>query len=95
MYFLSLSINQSLSLYIYIYIYIYSGAYGLIAIVERNGHGQPSSSPEGDFLHITVRNRRTSRDHPNHSIFKIGQNTKKAPGDLMRILVTQIPVKDH
>ena len=27
-------------------------------------------------------NKRTSRDHPNYSIVKIGQNTEKSPGDL-------------
>ena len=29
-----------------------------------------------------VENRRTSRDHPNHCIVEIGQNTAKSPGDL-------------
>ena len=28
-------------------------------------------------------NKRTSRDHPNYSIFKIGQNTEMSPGDLL------------
>ena len=32
-------------------------------------------------------------DHPNYSLIKIGQNTKKSPGDLRRITVTQTPVK--
>ena len=38
---------------------------------------------------------RTSRDHPNDSIIKNGQNTKKSPGDLRRLAVTQTPVKTH
>ena len=33
-------------------------------------------------------NKRTSGDHPNYSIVEIGQNTKKSPGDLMRLAVT-------
>ena len=40
-------------------------------------------------------NKRTNKDHPNHSIAKIGQNTEKNPGDLRRRTVTQTPVKDH
>ena len=42
-----------------------------------------------------VGNRRTSRNHPNDGIVKVGQNTEKSPGDLRRLEVTQIPVKDH
>ena len=37
----------------------------------------------------------TSGDHPNDSIIENGQNTEKIPGDLMRLAVTQTPVKDH
>ena len=39
-------------------------------------------------------NRRSSRDHPNHGIAQIGQNTEKSPGDLRRLSVTRTPVKD-
>ena len=42
-----------------------------------------------------VGNRRTSQDHLNYSIVKITQNTEKSPGDLRRLAVIQIPVKDH
>ena len=35
------------------------------------------------------------RIHLNFSIIKIGQNTKKNPGDLRRLAVTQTPVEDH
>ena len=38
-----------------------------------------------------LRNQRTSRDHPDYSITKIGQS----PGDLRRLAVTQTPVKNH
>ena len=37
------------------------------------------------------RNQRTSRDHPDDNITKIGQNTEKSPGDLRRLPVTQTP----
>ena len=39
-----------------------------------------------------LRNQKTSRDHPDNSISKIGQNT---PGDLKRLAVTLTPVKNH
>ena len=39
-------------------------------------------------------NQRFSRDHPNYSIVKIGQNTEKSPVDLKRLAITQTPVKD-
>ena len=32
--------------------------------------------------------------HPDYSITENGQNTKKSPGDLMRIAVTQTSVKN-
>ena len=38
---------------------------------------------------------RTSGEHPNDSIIENGQNTKKGPGDLRRLAVTQTPVKNH
>ncbi len=41
------------------------------------------------------RNQRISGDHPNDSIVGNCQNTKKSPGDLRRLAVTQTPVKDH
>ena len=34
-------------------------------------------------------------DHPNNSIIGNEQNNEKSPGDLMRLAVTQFPVKDH
>ena len=47
-----------------------------------------------DKMAERVENRRTSRDHPNYSILKIGQNTEKSPGNL-RFGVTQTPEKVH
>ena len=38
---------------------------------------------------------RKNGDHPNDSIIDNGQNTKKSPGDLRRLAVTQTPVKNH
>ena len=37
----------------------------------------------------------TSGDHPNDSIIENGHNTETSPGDLMRLAVTQTPVKNH
>ena len=34
-------------------------------------------------------------DYTNYSIVEVGQNTAKSPGDLRRLAVNQIPVKDH
>ena len=36
-----------------------------------------------------------SGDYPNDSIAEDGQNTVTSPGDLMRLAVTQTPVKNH
>ena len=41
-----------------------------------------------------VENKGTSRENPNYSIAEIGQNTEKSPGDLERLVVTQISVKN-
>ena len=40
-------------------------------------------------------NKKMSGDHPNYCIIEIDQNTKKSPGDLRRLAVTQTSVKDH
>ena len=40
-------------------------------------------------------NKRTSGDHPDYGIIKIGQNTEKSPGDWSRLAVTQIPVENQ
>ena len=36
-----------------------------------------------------------SRTHPNYSFIEISQNTDKSPGDFRKLVVTQLPVKDH
>ena len=38
---------------------------------------------------------RTSGDHPNDSIVENNQNTKKSPGGLRRLAVTQTPATNH
>ena len=38
---------------------------------------------------------RTSGDHRNYCIIENGQNAEKSPGDLRRLVLTQIPEKDH
>ncbi len=38
---------------------------------------------------------RTSRDYPNDSNAKNGQNPETSPGDLRRLAVTQTPVENH
>ena len=40
-----------------------------------------------------LRNQGTSQDHLDHNIIKIDQNTEKSPGDVRRLVVTQILVK--
>ena len=37
----------------------------------------------------------TSGDYPNNNIIENSQNTEMSPGDLWKLAVTQIPVKDH
>ena len=38
-----------------------------------------------------IGNRRKNRNYPSYRIVKIGQITEKSPGDLRRLVVTQIP----
>ena len=42
-----------------------------------------------------VENKRTRGDHPNFYMIEISQNTEKSPEDLMRLGITQTPLKDH
>ena len=41
-----------------------------------------------------LRNKRTSGDHSNYSIYKIGQNIAESPRYLRRLAVTQTSVKE-
>ena len=38
--------------------------------------------------------KRMSRDHPDYSIIKIGQNTEKSPRDLRILVVTQTSMEN-
>ena len=40
-------------------------------------------------------NKRTIGDRPDYCINKIDQNTEKSAGDLKRLAIIQISVKDH
>ena len=40
-------------------------------------------------------NKETKATNLNYSIIKTGQNPKKSPGDLRRLVVTQTPVRKH
>ena len=40
-------------------------------------------------------NKKTIGDHLNYSIAEIDQNTKKSPGDIRRLAVTQTPEENH
>ena len=62
---------------------------------DTNGNWWTRNDPLRLGKGAGVRNRRTSRDHPNYSIAKVGQNTEKSPGDLRRPVVTQTPVKGY
>ena len=42
-----------------------------------------------------IENQRKNGDLLDYGINKINQNSEKSPGDLMRLAVTQTPVKDH
>ena len=42
-----------------------------------------------------IGNKKASVDHPDYSVVEIGQNTEKSTADLMRLVVTQTPVKYH
>ena len=57
---------------------------------DRNNHQGIISTRTGGF-----ENKRTSGDHLNYSIIKIGQNTEKNHGDLRGLTITQTPTRNH
>ena len=70
--------------------------------IEHKGNGDTSCNwcTWNDLKRISkwtrrFTNQRTSRDHPNYNITKIGQNTEESPGDLRTLAVIQTPVKNH
>ena len=67
-------------------------------ITEREGDGDTNSNWRTRYSHQRIGtgtgglgNKRTSKNRPNYSIIKIGQNTEEIPGDLRRLVVTQNP----
>ena len=44
---------------------------------------------------VDLERKRLSGDHPNDSIIEIGQNTKKSPGDLRRLAISQTAMINH
>ena len=50
-----------------------------------------------DLVQMTggLGNKRTSGDHPTYCIIEIGQNTKKSPGDLRRLVFTQTTARNY
>ena len=64
----------------------------IIIITIRNGDTNHQRISTGIGEHG---NNWTNKDHPNYSIVEIGQNTKKSPGNLRRLAVTQTPVENH
>ena len=42
-----------------------------------------------------LESKRTSKEHLNYIIIKIGQNIAKSPDDLQRLFVTHTPVEEH
>ena len=55
----------------------------------------PQMNNNNNSYNNDLGNKRTSGDHQKYSIIKIGQNTKKSPGDSRRLALTQTPGKDH
>ena len=68
--------------------------------MEHESDGDTSCNWHARYSHQRIHTgglgiKRSSKDHPNYSIVEINQNTKKSPGDLRRLAVTQTPVKNH
>ena len=62
---------------------------------NNNNNDNNNNNPRVDNETGGLGNKRTSGDHINNSIIKIGQNTEKSPVDLRRFAVTQTPVENH
>ena len=71
-------------------------------IIEHKSDGGTNCNWCAQYSHQNINkgtgergNKRTSGDHPNDIVIKIGQNTKKSSGDLRRLDITQTPVENH
>ena len=63
--------------------------------VTSIGVGSLETVPKGMEKTGGTGNQKKNRDHPDHSIVKIGWNTKKRSGDLERLAVIHTPAKYH
>ena len=70
--------------------------------MEYEGDGEANCDWRVQYRHQSIGtgtggsgNKRTCGNHPNYRFIKIGQNTKKNPGDLRRLSVTQTPVENY
>ena len=70
--------------------------------MEQESHGDTNLNWRSRYSHQKIGRRtgglgykKTSGEHPSSSIVEIGQNTKKNPGDLKRLAVTQTPMENH
>ena len=70
--------------------------------IEHESDGNTKCNSHARYSHQRIGtvtgglgNKRTSGGHPNYCIVEIDQNTKRSPGDLRRIAVTQTPVERH
>ena len=70
--------------------------------MERASDGNTSCNWRTQYSHQKIvegtrelGNKRTSGDHPNYYITKTSHNTEKSPGDLLRLDVTQTPVRNY
>ena len=61
---------------------------------HTNSNGRPSANAGVKNFQRRL-DISASGDHPNYCIIVIGQNTEKSPRDLRRLVVTQIPVRNH
>ena len=74
----------------------------MMMMMEHNGDNSTNRDWYFWYSHQRIIKRigglggwRTSGDHPDYNVIENGQNTEKSPGELRRLAVTQIPVKDH
>ena len=70
--------------------------------MERGSDGDTNCNWRARYSHDWIGtetgglgNERTSGDYSNYCFIEISQNTRKNPGDLRRLAVTQSPVKNH
>ena len=70
--------------------------------MEHESDGDASCKWSARYSHQRIRertggfgNKKMSGDHPNYSIVEISRNTKRSPGDLRKLSVTQTLVENY